>query len=155
MLKKVICKFGIIWESVLKFYFDNVLQKSIIILAVFILRHSALFIGVRDFRCNFFCIWLFGITELSGSGSEFDFRPYLNDLYHSTLKRLKAADIDQEVKERAISTMWVFYTVLFFEIIPRLESNYNFVFSVDMVYFSENCLMSLSGDFLFPRKILI
>lgn len=35
----------------------------------------------------------------------FDFRPYLTDIYECTIKRLKAADIDQEVKERAISTV--------------------------------------------------
>ncbi|XP_046577843.1 cullin-associated NEDD8-dissociated protein 1-like [Haliotis rubra] len=35
----------------------------------------------------------------------FDYKPYVKDLYGCTLKRLKAADIDQEVKERAISCM--------------------------------------------------
>ncbi|NXL85292.1 CAND1 protein, partial [Alectura lathami] len=35
----------------------------------------------------------------------FDAKPYVKDLFASTLKRLKAADIDQEVKERAISCM--------------------------------------------------
>ncbi|KFP29377.1 Cullin-associated NEDD8-dissociated protein 1 [Colius striatus] len=35
----------------------------------------------------------------------FDAKPYLKDLFPVTLKRLKAADIDQEVKERAISCM--------------------------------------------------
>ncbi|KAL7644980.1 UNVERIFIED_CONTAM: hypothetical protein RMT77_004797 [Armadillidium vulgare] len=37
--------------------------------------------------------------------SSFDFTVYTGDLYHCTLARLKAADLDQEVKERAISTM--------------------------------------------------
>ncbi|XP_076457085.1 cullin-associated NEDD8-dissociated protein 1-like [Babylonia areolata] len=37
--------------------------------------------------------------------SQFDYKPYVKDLYSCTLKRLKAADIDQEVKERAISCM--------------------------------------------------
>ncbi|KAK1158523.1 cullin-associated NEDD8-dissociated protein 1-like [Acipenser oxyrinchus oxyrinchus] len=37
--------------------------------------------------------------------SSFDSKPYVKDLFSSTLKRLKAADIDQEVKERAISCM--------------------------------------------------
>ncbi|XP_023667069.1 cullin-associated NEDD8-dissociated protein 2 [Paramormyrops kingsleyae] len=37
--------------------------------------------------------------------STFDTRPYVKDLFAATLKRLKAADIDQEVKERAISCM--------------------------------------------------
>ncbi|KAK2158819.1 hypothetical protein LSH36_163g01004 [Paralvinella palmiformis] len=36
---------------------------------------------------------------------DFDFQPYVGQLYKCTLKRLKAADIDQEVKERAISCM--------------------------------------------------
>ncbi len=35
----------------------------------------------------------------------FKFQAYVPDLYDCTLKRLKAADIDQEVKERAISCM--------------------------------------------------
>ncbi|XP_019360212.1 PREDICTED: cullin-associated NEDD8-dissociated protein 1-like isoform X1 [Gavialis gangeticus] len=35
----------------------------------------------------------------------FDVKPYVKDLFSGTLKRLKAADIDQEVKERAISCM--------------------------------------------------
>lgn len=37
--------------------------------------------------------------------TSFDFTPFVNELYHCTLVRLKAADIDQEVKERAISCM--------------------------------------------------
>lgn len=36
---------------------------------------------------------------------KFDYKPYVKDLYSCTLARLKAADIDQEVKERAISCM--------------------------------------------------
>lgn len=35
----------------------------------------------------------------------FDFTPFTNQIYSCTLVRLKATDIDQEVKERAISTM--------------------------------------------------
>lgn len=35
----------------------------------------------------------------------FDFAPYTNKIYECTLMRLKTADIDQEVKERAISCM--------------------------------------------------
>ncbi|NXS64618.1 CAND1 protein, partial [Pandion haliaetus] len=35
----------------------------------------------------------------------FDAKPYVKDLFPGTLKRLKAADIDQEVKEHAISCM--------------------------------------------------
>lgn len=37
--------------------------------------------------------------------SNFDFSPFVSDLYQCTVVRLKAADIDQEVKERAISCM--------------------------------------------------
>ncbi|KAJ7389384.1 Cullin-associated NEDD8-dissociated protein 1 [Desmophyllum pertusum] len=37
--------------------------------------------------------------------SSFEFKPYVKDIYQCTLMRLKAADIDQEVKERAISCM--------------------------------------------------
>ncbi|XP_039627059.1 cullin-associated NEDD8-dissociated protein 2 [Polypterus senegalus] len=37
--------------------------------------------------------------------SMFDAKPFVKDIFSSTLKRLKAADIDQEVKERAISCM--------------------------------------------------
>lgn len=39
------------------------------------------------------------------SPSSFDFTPFVNDIYMCTLIRLRASDIDQEVKERAISTM--------------------------------------------------
>lgn len=35
----------------------------------------------------------------------FDAKPYVRDLFPATLKRLQAADMDQEVKERAISCM--------------------------------------------------
>jgi len=38
---------------------------------------------------------------------DFDFRPYMANIYHCTLVRLRATDIDQEVKERAISCMSV------------------------------------------------
>ncbi|CAL1532474.1 unnamed protein product [Lymnaea stagnalis] len=37
--------------------------------------------------------------------SNFDYKPYVKSLYACTVKRLKAADIDQEVKERAIACM--------------------------------------------------
>lgn len=37
--------------------------------------------------------------------SNFDFRPYTKDVYQCCFVRLKASDIDQEVKERAISCM--------------------------------------------------
>ena len=37
--------------------------------------------------------------------STFEFQPFVMPIYSSALKRLKAADIDQEVKERAIICM--------------------------------------------------
>ncbi|KAF2360885.1 TATA-binding protein interacting (TIP20) [Trinorchestia longiramus] len=40
-----------------------------------------------------------------GEPSSFDFTPYTLQLYQCTLARLKAADLDQEVKERAIACM--------------------------------------------------
>uniref|UniRef100_A0A8D0CZ05 Cullin-associated and neddylation-dissociated 1 n=2 Tax=Sander lucioperca TaxID=283035 RepID=A0A8D0CZ05_SANLU len=45
------------------------------------------------------------LDNLSESSDSFDPSPYINDLFTCTIKRLKAADIDQEVKERAISCM--------------------------------------------------
>ncbi len=39
------------------------------------------------------------------SATTFDFTPYTVSIYDSVLVRLKAADLDQEVKERAISCM--------------------------------------------------
>ena len=37
--------------------------------------------------------------------SSFDYQPFVLSIYNSALERLKAADIDQEVKERAITCM--------------------------------------------------
>ncbi|XP_030575909.1 cullin-associated NEDD8-dissociated protein 1 isoform X2 [Archocentrus centrarchus] len=45
------------------------------------------------------------LDSQSESGDSFDPSPYINDLFTCTIRRLKAADIDQEVKERAISCM--------------------------------------------------
>ncbi|KAF2884604.1 hypothetical protein ILUMI_21568 [Ignelater luminosus] len=39
------------------------------------------------------------------TASGFDYKPFTNEIYNCTLIRLKASDIDQEVKERAISAM--------------------------------------------------
>jgi len=36
---------------------------------------------------------------------DFDFMPYLASIYQCTLIKLRATDIDQEVKERAITCM--------------------------------------------------
>ncbi|RXM99391.1 Cullin-associated NEDD8-dissociated protein 1 [Acipenser ruthenus] len=45
------------------------------------------------------------IRPLYPQTAAFDATPYIKDLFSCTIKRLKAADIDQEVKERAISCM--------------------------------------------------
>lgn len=45
------------------------------------------------------------LDSQSESADSFDPSPYISDLFSCTIKRLKAADIDQEVKERAISCM--------------------------------------------------
>uniref|UniRef100_A0A8D3CCK0 TATA-binding protein interacting (TIP20) domain-containing protein n=1 Tax=Scophthalmus maximus TaxID=52904 RepID=A0A8D3CCK0_SCOMX len=45
------------------------------------------------------------MQQLVKASDSFDPSPYINDLFTCTIKRLKAADIDQEVKERAISCM--------------------------------------------------
>ena len=39
------------------------------------------------------------------TASKFDFKPYTSNVYQCCFTRLKASDIDQEVKERAISCM--------------------------------------------------
>ena len=46
----------------------------------------------------------FSFSRFEGEG-KFDYRPYFKEIYSCTLHRLRAADIDQEVKERAISCM--------------------------------------------------
>ncbi|KAG8005465.1 Cullin-associated NEDD8-dissociated protein 1, partial [Nibea albiflora] len=45
------------------------------------------------------------LDNQSEGPDSFDPSPYINDLFTCTIRRLKAADIDQEVKERAISCM--------------------------------------------------
>ena len=45
------------------------------------------------------------IHTLSDTTLSFDYHPYVLPIYNSALERLKAADIDQEVKERAITCM--------------------------------------------------
>ncbi|XP_031563225.1 cullin-associated NEDD8-dissociated protein 1-like isoform X2 [Actinia tenebrosa] len=54
--------------------------------------------------------------------SSFDYSPYVKDIYNSTLMRLKAADIDQEVKERAISCMGQILHSLGDELEPELPT---------------------------------
>ena len=43
--------------------------------------------------------------DILDTPSQFDFTPYTGKIYDCTLTRLKAADLDQEVKERAIFCM--------------------------------------------------
>lgn len=43
------------------------------------------------------------VAITSDTLSNFNFAPYTGSIYECTLKRLQTADIDQEVKERAIS----------------------------------------------------
>ena len=47
----------------------------------------------------------FNIPISTQGEAQFDYKPYFKEIYSCTLHRLKAADIDQEVKERAISCM--------------------------------------------------
>ena len=47
--------------------------------------------------------YVFSISQ--ESKTSFDYKPYVKSLYSCTVKRLRAADIDQEVKERAIACM--------------------------------------------------
>ena len=50
-------------------------------------------------------MFIFSYSQKGVQASSFEFRKYVQDIYRCTLTRLKAADIDQEVKERAISCM--------------------------------------------------
>ena len=45
------------------------------------------------------------VRPLGSEKMKFDFRPYTDNIYQCCFVRLKASDIDQEVKERAISCM--------------------------------------------------
>ena len=45
------------------------------------------------------------LRPLGNEKMNFDFRPYTDNIYQCCFVRLKASDIDQEVKERAISCM--------------------------------------------------
>ena len=50
--------------------------------------------------------WIRGFFRpLNAAKSSFDFGPYSRDIYGCCLGKLQAADIDQEVKERAIGCM--------------------------------------------------
>lgn len=52
--------------------------------------------------------------------STFDFSPHVLSIYTSALKRLRAADIDQEVKERAITCMGQVVASLGDALLPQL-----------------------------------
>lgn len=70
---------------------------------------KALFV-FKNNRVNqtFQCIIMNGSYEdffIIDQPSSFEFSPFVSQLYDCTLIRLKAADIDQEVKERAIACM--------------------------------------------------
>lgn len=58
----------------------------------------------------------------------FDFKPYLKNLYDAILYRLRAADIDQEVKEKSITCMYVlgfvFVILVFVFLTPTPPSIY-------------------------------
>ncbi|XP_020625713.1 cullin-associated NEDD8-dissociated protein 1-like [Orbicella faveolata] len=69
--------------------------------------------------------------------SSFEFKPYVRNIYQCTLTRLKAADIDQEVKERAISCMCV--CVCWFKSCP--------------LWLSRNLVSLLSGYLLTQENI--
>ncbi|MGH0163909.1 UNVERIFIED_CONTAM: hypothetical protein FKN15_056135 [Acipenser sinensis] len=74
--------------------------------------------------------------------SSFDSKPYVKDLFSSTLKRLKAADIDQEVKEQAISSMGQIICNLGDQLGGDLQPTQVVVFALYAVVI--NC----NGDFL-------
>ena len=66
---------------------------------------SVIFIAWRTFPCVPADTGTDFSEFFSGEPSSFDFTPYTLQLYQCTLTRLKAADLDQEVKERAIACM--------------------------------------------------
>jgi len=45
------------------------------------------------------------VHVLRPEGASFDFKPFVSDLFNATLEKLKTQDIDQEVKESAITCM--------------------------------------------------
>ena len=54
------------------------------------------------------------VRPLGSEKMNFDFRPYTDNIYQCCFVRLKASDIDQEVKERAISCMVRFNICYYF-----------------------------------------
>ena len=54
------------------------------------------------------------VRPLGSEKMTFDFRPYTDNIYQCCFVRLKASDIDQEVKERAISCMVRFNILYYF-----------------------------------------
>lgn len=60
------------------------------------------------------------VTVLRPGDSNFDYKPYVKDLYTATLEKLKTQDIDQEVKENAINCMAATVANLGDELKPQL-----------------------------------
>eukprot|EP01111_Echinosteliopsis_oligospora_P003334 TRINITY_DN1530_c1_g2_i4.p1 TRINITY_DN1530_c1_g2~~TRINITY_DN1530_c1_g2_i4.p1 ORF type:complete len:1241 (+),score=375.18 TRINITY_DN1530_c1_g2_i4:377-4099(+) len=52
------------------------------------------------------------VRALRPEGTSFDFHPYVKDIYQACLKQLKAQDIDQEVKECAITCVGIIVSTL-------------------------------------------
>ncbi len=53
--------------------------------------------------------------------STFEFHPFVISIYTAALKRLRAADIDQEVKERAITCMGQVVASMGDTLVPKLS----------------------------------
>lgn len=60
---------------------------------------------------------------LTDKTSTFDYEPFAMDIYDCAMNRLTAADIDQEVKERAITAMYVQCCLL--HVYMRIYMEYN------------------------------
>ena len=52
-------------------------------------------------------------SAINSSQNSTGYMAYVNDLYSTTLARLKQTDIDQEVKERAINCMYLLKISIF------------------------------------------
>jgi len=71
------------------------------------------FLTLTSFSESGHCAQALALAQTSGCGCfvvkdvkvDFDFMPYLANIYQCTLMKLRATDIDQEVKERAITCM--------------------------------------------------
>lgn len=52
------------------------------------------------------------VRAVRPEGSNFDFHPFVKDIYNACLQQLKAQDIDQEVKECSITCMGIILATL-------------------------------------------